>query len=269
MKHIFIASSPKDHKEMQVLTRYLQLAGFRPWIDPAPRPGQDWRPDIDKAIDAADAVVVILTPASASSVFVTYEWSRAVGAGKPIIPVILKDTQMHPALSKQPAIFKASAFTKQTDFWEYFIKEMRLLFPTGYQQHAAASHETISGLDATNPPVAVPAAGDNYNQSVMPTAPGHWLVIRRGPHVNTSFRLDKNIMTIGRDAANDITINDPEVSRFHVRLLWRDNQYFVEDMGSTNGTIIEGQRINGLQPMLGGIKLMLGDNIVLSYEVVN
>jgi hypothetical protein len=268
MKHIFIASSPKDHKEMQVLTRYLQLAGFRPWVDPAPRPGQDWRPEIDKAIDAADAIVVMVTPAAAASLFVTYEWARALGSGKPIIPVIIKDTPMHPALSKQPTIFKASAFTKLTDFWEYFIKEMRLMFPASYQPSSGPAHETLAELK-TNPPVAVPVPGNDFNQNVMPTMPGHWLVIRRGPHMNTSFRLDKNMLTIGRDAANDITINDPEVSRFHVRILWHDNQYFVEDMGSTNGTVVEGQRINGLQAIPRGAKLMLGDNIILSYEVVS
>ncbi len=268
MTHIFIASSPKDHKEMQVLTRYLQLAGFRPWVDPAPRPGQDWRHDIDKAIDAADAVVAMITPAAAASIFVTYEWSRGLGVGKPVIPVILKETPMHPALTKQPNIFKAASFTKQTDFWEYFIKEMRLLFPMSYQPSNVPAHETLAELK-TNPPMAIPPSGSDYNQNVMPTMPGHWLIIRRGPHVNTSFRLDKNIMTIGRDAANDITINDPEVSRFHVRILWHENQYFVEDMGSTNGTIVEGQRINGLQAMTRSATLMLGDNIILSYEVVN
>ncbi|MCA9914435.1 MAG: FHA domain-containing protein, partial [Anaerolineae bacterium] len=45
--------------------------------------------------------------------------------------------------------------------------------------------------------------------------------------------------------------------------------YAVEDLGSTNGTRINGgQRIQGLVPLQHGQALMLGDGIILSYEVI-
>src|SRR3954452_14907198 len=43
------------------------------------------------------------------------------------------------------------------------------------------------------------------------------LIVRRGPQPNQVYDLNKDIITIGRDITNDITINDPEVSRHHLR----------------------------------------------------
>jgi pSer/pThr/pTyr-binding forkhead associated (FHA) protein len=82
------------------------------------------------------------------------------------------------------------------------------------------------------------------------------------------YRLAKPIVTLGRDAANDIPINDPEVSRYHLRFTQQGQGYAVEDLGSTNGTMIEGKRISGLHPLRAGTALNLGDTILLSYEVV-
>jgi pSer/pThr/pTyr-binding forkhead associated (FHA) protein len=71
------------------------------------------------------------------------------------------------------------------------------------------------------------------------------LIVRRGPQPNQIYDLNKGIITLGRDITNDIVINDPEVSRHHCRLTQGGGGYTIEDLGSTNGTFINGQRLTG------------------------
>ncbi len=93
------------------------------------------------------------------------------------------------------------------------------------------------------------------------------LVVRRGPQPNQTFELNKDIITLGRDITNDIVINDPEVSRHHLRLTRGASGYNIEDLGSTNGTFIGGQRITGVRPLNRGDMIGLGETVTLGYEV--
>ncbi|MDQ7035977.1 MAG: FHA domain-containing protein [Anaerolineae bacterium] len=84
------------------------------------------------------------------------------------------------------------------------------------------------------------------------------------------YKLVGDTLSLGRDATNDISIEDPEVSRYHLRLKWQGDGYTVEDLGSTNGTRINsGARIQSTVKLQPGQALMLGDAIILSYEAVS
>ncbi len=92
------------------------------------------------------------------------------------------------------------------------------------------------------------------------------LIVRRGPQPNQIYELSKGVVTIGRDITNDIVINDPEVSRHHCRLTQGGGGYTVEDLGSTNGTFVNGQRLTGARPLQPGDMLGLGETVTLAYE---
>lgn len=94
------------------------------------------------------------------------------------------------------------------------------------------------------------------------------LVVRRGPQPNQVYELNKDVITVGRDIANDIVINDPEVSRHHMRLTRGAGGFTLEDLGSTNGTFINGQRLTGAKPLNPGDLIALGETVTLAYEVV-
>ncbi len=68
------------------------------------------------------------------------------------------------------------------------------------------------------------------------------LAIIDGPDSGLVYRIEKPRTTIGRAGA-DLTIDDGEASRLHAVLEIRDTLYLLSDLGSTNGTLIDGQKI--------------------------
>jgi len=92
------------------------------------------------------------------------------------------------------------------------------------------------------------------------------MVMRSGPTPGKVFELNKAEIYIGRDINNDIVINDAEVSRKHARLMMQAGGYVLEDLGSTNGTFVNGQRLMGPHVLRAGELIMLGENVGLGFE---
>lgn len=98
--------------------------------------------------------------------------------------------------------------------------------------------------------------------------PTYRLVIKAGPNVGKAFLLEKSELFIGRDLSNDIVINDPEVSRRHARLVLQGGSFILEDLGSTNGSFIKGQRLSGPYLLNPGDLITFGERINLMFEAV-
>jgi TIR domain len=97
---LFISHSNIDGDFAELLQLRLERAGYRAWVDVDRLiPGVDWRIEIDKAIKDSLAVIAVMSPEARESEYVTYEWAFAWGCGKNLIPIMLRQTTMHPRLA--------------------------------------------------------------------------------------------------------------------------------------------------------------------------
>lgn len=64
---------------------------------------------------------------------------------------------------------------------------------------------------------------------------------------------------IGRDPTNQIVIKDDQyASRFHAWITYEDGHFFIEDLGSTNGTLLNGSPLINRRPLVNGDQLRIG-----------
>ncbi|HQN04015.1 MAG TPA: FHA domain-containing protein [Anaerolineaceae bacterium] len=98
--------------------------------------------------------------------------------------------------------------------------------------------------------------------------PTHRLVLSVGPNAGRFFPIVKADTIIGREAGDDIIIKDPEISRKHARIFLQGANYFIEDLGSTNGTSVNGARIQIASPLRVGDVIKLGEKTSLVFEPI-
>jgi diguanylate cyclase (GGDEF)-like protein len=106
----------------------------------------------------------------------------------------------------------------------------------------------------------------------VPTSTGKdraTLTIMSGMNAGQVFALDGTEHVIGRGTEADLWVEDGGVSRRHARITCRsDGRYFVEDLGSTNGTFLASQRIE-LTEIRPGDRIQLGPNIILRFSITD
>ncbi|MFN8557232.1 MAG: FHA domain-containing protein [Dehalococcoidia bacterium] len=78
-----------------------------------------------------------------------------------------------------------------------------------------------------------------------PTPPGARLVERDGERAGKAHELRIPATTIGRDSDNDIVLPSSRISRFHARVEWDGDQFILSDLGSKNGSFVNGRRLTG------------------------
>lgn len=71
-------------------------------------------------------------------------------------------------------------------------------------------------------------------------------------------------LTIGRNGENDIVINNPFVSGQHLKIVYRDAGYYLEDLGSRNGTLVNGVRVKKPMLLAEGDQVSIGE-VVLEF----
>lgn len=95
------------------------------------------------------------------------------------------------------------------------------------------------------------------------TKPPH-VIVHKGNLTGRIYEITKKIITIGREIGNDIVVNDVAISRVHARLICVDEKtptFVLEDMGSTNGTFVNGKQLQG------SMEISFQDEILLAQDV--
>ena len=88
------------------------------------------------------------------------------------------------------------------------------------------------------------------------------LVVTQGALSGTSVRLGESAVTIGRAQDSTIVLDDDYVSSRHARVFPRDGQWYVEDLGSTNGTYLDRTKVVNPTPVKIGVPIRVGKTSV-------
>jgi pSer/pThr/pTyr-binding forkhead associated (FHA) protein len=137
---------------------------------------------------------------------------------------------------------------------------------------AATARESTTLMPAWQPPPAAPAGGvaetapmDNKAQPMTGTAPGTGreaeLTIETGPDAGHSHRAGDRALRLGRSPDNDIILRDPATSGHHARVERRGETFWIVDLGSTNGTLVNGEPIQEKE-LNSGDRVTIGQNAV-------
>src|SRR5262245_5296495 len=154
----------------------------------------------------------------------------------------------NPAFASKPVVAAVSS-------------DLTFVRPGGKPAPARQESTEQSPLPKRDEPFA--AGGAASAELQLPAGKRLSLAIINGNDVGTVHRIEKPLITIGR-AGSDVNINDTEASRQHAQIEVRDAVFRLVDLGSTNGTLIDGERINGAVEItnqsefqIGGTTLML------------
>ena len=113
-----------------------------------------------------------------------------------------------------------------------------------------------------HPRVTQPSKPPRPQRSRNPRSAPQQLLVTAGALAGTSLGLTDQQITIGR--ANDATLvlNDDYASTRHARLFPQDGQWIVEDLGSTNGTYLDRQKVTQPTPVPVGVPIRIGKTVL-------
>ncbi len=118
-----------------------------------------------------------------------------------------------------------------------------------------ASESPTPAASAPTPSVS-PTSAPSRSTAEQPTL----LVIIDGPLAGTSVPLGNSSITLGRSASNSVVLNDEFASSHHARVYTdpSSGQWAIEDLGSTNGTVVNHQRINAPTTLAPKVPVRIG-----------
>jgi hypothetical protein len=130
-----------------------------------------------------------------------------------------------------------------------------------------AEREPTTLMPAWQPPAAMPPVPEAVAMPTRPptaptgAGPQAELNIESGPDAGHSHRAGDHALRMGRSPDNDVILRDPATSGHHARLERRGEAFWLVDLGSTNGTFVNGESVQEKQ-LNHGDRLTIGQNSV-------
>jgi pSer/pThr/pTyr-binding forkhead associated (FHA) protein len=139
-------------------------------------------------------------------------------------------------------------------------------------EDAAAARDSTTLMPVWSPPAPAPAPDLPDTMAIggfaapAPVAaagggPQAELTIESGPDAGHAHRAGDSALRLGRSPDNDVILRDPATSGHHARLERRGDQFWIVDLGSTNGTLVNGEPIQEKQ-LSHGDRVTIGQNAV-------
>jgi diguanylate cyclase (GGDEF)-like protein len=111
--------------------------------------------------------------------------------------------------------------------------------------------------------------GENGAPPTLPAQSERALLLRMdGIHAGSVIALDQLPFTIGRHPTNQLRIDEESISRVHARISREDSGFFVEDLGSRNGTFVAGERVTR-KAIYDGAWVTLGAQVQFRFAITD
>ena len=125
--------------------------------------------------------------------------------------------------------------------------------------HMATLNPDSEEQTVVGTPVPIPRLHD-------PTASQALLLVLAGPALGCSYTIGPDSAMIGRAEGNEVVIPDSEISRRHAQIVWIDGSFVIRDQGSSNGTFVDGLRIQAPVALQEGSRVQLGPLTVVKFS---
>lgn len=93
-----------------------------------------------------------------------------------------------------------------------------------------------------------------------------YLIVKSGSRSGTNYPLKKSVIKLGRDPGNDIVVDDKKSSREHAKLKLEDGKFVLYDLASSNGTYVNGVKIQN-QSLMDSDEVQIGDTTLVFKKV--
>src|SRR5437660_613586 len=95
------------------------------------------------------------------------------------------------------------------------------------------------------------------------------LIINYPDRASEQLQLGRLRITIGRSARNDVCVPDPFASRVHAEVRREGDQYFLQDLGSANGTYYNGAKLEAVAALTHGGRIQIGETEILFKDMTS
>ncbi len=108
----------------------------------------------------------------------------------------------------------------------------------------------------------VRSAGQAPAANTAPRKSARELVVTEGPLKGTTLELTNSPILLGRAQEATLVLDDDYASGRHARLFPQGSRWFVEDLGSTNGTFVSGSQLTRALPVEPGVPIRIGKTVI-------
>jgi hypothetical protein len=276
MSFVFVSYSRDDSPFVQRLVRDLRHHHVPVWLDQDDiPPGVSWDDAVEEAIEKATHILVVMSKTAMASQFVRHEIHFAHGEGKKLIPVRIDDCS--PILLLRGLHY----IDFPDDYDDYLLKrlidalDMPLIGdvtdPMLREKLQDIIHLPLDPAPASDaappvedePPPQLEAARLSDTAPVPPLPPEQpptpCLVVLQSERLkrNRRFPLRENSITIGRVADCDIYLPERQVSRQHARISREGDAFYIQDLKSRNGTLVNDVAISELTELCDGDEILI------------
>lgn len=290
-RDVFISYSRDDRAAAKYFAETLVEEGFSVWWDAALHSGESFDQVIERELRSAAAVIVLWSPRSVDSRWVRAEATLADRQGK-LVPITIENCE-------RPIIFELTHTNDLSDWvgdksdprWKGLVNDVaRLVGERRGVARPAANQETAkpafaAAITAKRQPepttpnlvwdegVAVkprPVEEDSQATQFFVGAECldifHCLEIADGEQSSRRFVVSPQGIRIGRTPPADIILSDRQVSRSHCLVELHGSVLKVTDLGSTNGTFVDGRKVEQSTLLPVGSSLRIG-SVLLRHQV--